>query len=91
MWAHSELVRAAGRVEPGALLYTNVPSAVATITHRYPVRDASELREGCTGRAALAMYGTDTGALDAYSKAGVEVTESRRVDDGTLYRIACRA
>ena len=37
------------------------------------------------------MYGTDTGALDAYSKAGVEVTESRRVDDGTLYRIACRA
>lgn len=44
VWAHSALVHAAGRVERGALLYTNVPLPVVTITDRYPVLDARRLR-----------------------------------------------
>jgi hypothetical protein len=91
VWAHSELVRAAGQLEPSAVLYTNVPLPVVTITDRYPVLDVRDLHKGCAGRAVLAIYGTDTSALDASRTAGVEITELRHVDDGTLYRVACRA
>jgi hypothetical protein len=84
VWRNSELVRAAGHVEPGAVLYTNVPLSVVAVTNRYPVLDARALRAGCTGQPVLAVYGNSLRGLDQLG-----VTRIRRVSDGTIYRVDC--